>query len=128
MHIQCTAENVKLGLPKVEIGNKPTDWYPAPEDFYNPVGNIINGTRQILPDEADKVIFITNSVDNCALNVFPDKCSVSFRKVFDGGHVNFTCLGRNIIYTGDNSFNGKKGSTAVASIYNNDCYIDIRNV
>lgn len=128
LHIQCTAENVKLGLPKVEIGNKPTDWYPAPEDFYIPVGNIINGTRQILPDEADKVIFITNSVDNCALNVFPDKCSVSFRKVFDGGHVNFTCLGRNIIYTGDNQFNGKKGSTAVVSIYGNDCYIDIRNV
>ena len=128
LHIQCTAENVKLGLPKVEIGNKPTDWYPAPEDFYNPVGNIINGTRQILPDEADKVIFITNSVDNCALNVFPDKCSVSFRKVFDGGHVNFSCLGRNIIYTGDNQFNGKKGSTAVVSIYGSDCYIDIRNV
>ena len=128
LHIQCTAENVKLGLPKVEIGNKPTDWYPAPEDFYNPVGNIINGTRQILPDEADKVIFITNSVDNCALNVFPDKCSVSFRKVFDGGNVNFTCLGRNIIYTGDNQFNGKKGSTAVVSIYGSDCYIDIRNV
>ena len=115
---------------KFEIGNKPTDWTPAPEDIkeYDPVGNIINGTRQILPNEADKVIFVTNSVDNCALNVFPDKCSVSFRKVFDGGHVNFSCLGRNIIYTGDNQFNGKKGSTAVVSIYGNDCYIDIRNV
>jgi len=35
LHIQCTAENVKLGLPKVEIGNKPTDWTPAPEDVWN---------------------------------------------------------------------------------------------
>lgn len=115
---------------KFELGNKPTDWSPAPEDIkeYDPVGNIINGTRQILTNEADKVIFVTNSVDNCALNVFPDKCSVSFRKVFDGGYVNFTCLGRNIIYTGDNQFNGKKGSTAVVSIYGSDCYIDIRNV
>lgn len=129
LHIQCTAENVKLGLPKVEIGNKPTDWYPAPEDFYNPVGNIINGTRQILPDEADKVIFITNSIDNCALNVFPDKCSVSFRKTFDGGYVNFTCLDKNIIYSdGIQNFDGKKGSTATVSIFENDCYIDIRNV
>ena len=129
LHIQCTAENVKLGLPKVEIGNKPTDWYPAPEDFYNPVGNIINGTRQILPNEADKVIFITNSIDNCALNVFPDKCSVSFRKTFDGGYVNFTCLGKNIIYSdGIQNFNGKKGSSATVSIFENDCYIDIRNV
>ena len=213
LHIQCTAENVKLGLPKVEIGNKPTDWSPAPEDFgnpvyyqnitnahtflnrdssvhigsganitnapsthyyemvgfthssknwgfiiaknidvddkclyvkqviggtykdwfkikeYDPVGNIINGTRQILPNEADKVIFITNSVDNCALNVFPDKCSVSFRKTFDGGYVNFTCLGKNIIYSdGIQNFDGKKGSTATVSIFENDCYIDIRNV
>lgn len=102
------------------------DWFKIKEN--DPVGNIINGTRQILPNEADKVIFITNSIDNCALNVFPDKCSVSFRKVFDGGHVNFTCLDRNIIYTGDNQFNGKKGSTAVVSIYGSDCYIDIRNV
>lgn len=94
----------------------------------DPVGNIINGTRQILPNEADKVIFVTNSIDNCAFNVFPDRCSVTFRKVFDGGYVNFTCLGKQIIYTGDNQFNGKKGSTAVVSIYGNDCYIDIRNV
>ena len=35
LHIQCTAENVKLGLPKVEIGNKPTDWTPAPEDVWD---------------------------------------------------------------------------------------------
>ena len=111
---------------KLEKGNIPTDWTPAPEDDY--VGGIINGTRQITPDEADKVIFITNSIDNCALNIFPDKCSVSFRKVFDGGYVNFTCLDKNIIYTGDNTFNGKKGSTAVVSIYDNDCYIDIRNI
>nr|DAN64529.1 MAG TPA: Neck appendage protein [Caudoviricetes sp.] len=40
LHIQCTAENVKLGLPKVEIGNKPTDWSPAPEDIENKVADI----------------------------------------------------------------------------------------
>ncbi len=40
LHIQCTAENVKLGLPKVEIGNKPTDWSPAPEDLDFHKGNI----------------------------------------------------------------------------------------
>nr|WP_314560701.1 hypothetical protein [uncultured Capnocytophaga sp.] len=116
---------------KFEIGNKPTDWSPAPEDIkeYDPVGNIINGTRQILPNEADKVIFITNSVDNCALNVFPNRCSVSFLKTFDGGHVNFTCLGKNIIYAGGiNEFNGSKGSTAVVSIHENDCYVRISNV
>ena len=116
-----TIENAKL-----ERGNTPTDWSPAPEDA--PVGLDINGTRQILPDEADKVIFVTNSIDNCALNVFPDKCSVTFRKVFAGGYVNFTCLGKQIVYTGDNAFNGGDGSTAVASIFENKCYIDIRNI
>lgn len=120
------SEDDKSLYIKQVIGGTYKDWFKIKEN--DPVGNIINGTRQILPNEADKVIFITNSVDNCALNVFPDKCSVSFRKVFDGGYVNFTCLDRNIIYTGDNQFNGKKGSTAVVSIYENDCYIDIRNV
>ena len=121
-HIQ----EVLVSSFKIEYGNIPTDWSPAPEDA--PVGLDINGTRQILPDEADKVIFVTSSIDNCALNVFPDRCSVTFRKVFAGGYVNFTCLGKQIIYTGDNAFNGGDGSTAVVSVYGNKCYIDIRNV
>lgn len=119
--VDSTIEWVKL-----ERGNTPTDWSPAPED--SAIGLEINGTRQILPNEADKVIFVTSSIDNCALNVFPDKCSVTFRKIFDGGYVNFTCLGKQIIYTGDNAFNGGDGSTAVVSIWNNKCYIDIRNI
>ena len=53
---------------------------------------------------------------------------VSFRKVFAGGQVTFACDGKQIIYTGDNAFNGGDGSTAVVSIWNNKCYIDIRNV
>ena len=53
---------------------------------------------------------------------------VSFRKVFTGGQVTFTCTGKTIIYTGDNAFNGGDGSTAVVSIWNNKCYIDIRNI
>lgn len=129
----CFARPEKLGTGyidvcgfKLERGNIPTDWTPAPEDA--PVGFDINGTRQILPNEADKVIFVTNSIDNCALNVFPDRCSVTFRKVFAGGNVTFTCLGKQIVYTGDNSFNGGDGSTAVVSVYGNKCYIDIRNV
>lgn len=119
-------EDDKTLYVKQVINGNYTDWLKIKEN--NPVGNIINSTRQILSNEADKVIFVTNSIDNCALNMFPDRCSVTFRKVFDGGYVNFTCLGKNIIYTVDNQFNGKKGSTAVVSIYENDCYIDIRNI
>ena len=52
---------------------------------------------------------------------------VSFRKVFAGGQVTFTCDGKQIIYTGDTAFNGGDGSTAVVSVWNK-CYIDIRNI
>lgn len=53
---------------------------------------------------------------------------VSFRKVYAGGAVTFSCAGKTIIYTGDNAFNGGDGSTAVVSIWNQKCYIDIRNI
>ena len=32
MYIQCGGDYVKVGRPKIEIGNKVTDWTPAPED------------------------------------------------------------------------------------------------
>ena len=35
LHIQCSAESVKVSNPKLEIGNKPTDWSPAPEDVWD---------------------------------------------------------------------------------------------
>ena len=136
LHIQCTAENVKLGLPKVEIGNKPTDWYPAPEDLATTeelmrkitrIGYEVSTDTVIPQAQQNDTIFVKAS---CTLGLqnIENMGSTSFRKVFDGGAVTFTCAGKNIIYTGDNAFNGKKGSTAVVSIYNNDCYIDIRNV
>ena len=40
LHIQCTAESIKISNPKLEIGNKPTDWSPAPEDIENKVADI----------------------------------------------------------------------------------------
>lgn len=136
LHIQCTAENVKLGLPKVEIGNKPTDWSPAPEDFVRTEDLMRKITRTgyetstsiVVPQaQQNDTIFVKAS---CTLGLqnIENMGSTSFRKVFDGGVVTFTFADKNIIYTGDNAFNGKNGSTAVVSIYNNNCYIDIRNV
>jgi len=40
LHIQCTAESIKISNPKLEIGNKSTDWSPAPEDIENKVADI----------------------------------------------------------------------------------------
>lgn len=78
-------------------------------------------------EHQNQTIFVTVPC-NIELNTIDDLSSVSFRKVFDNGIVSFSCTGKNIIYTSDNQFNGKKGSTAVVSRYGNDCYIDIRNV
>ena len=33
LHVQCEAESIKISNPKLEKGNKPTDWSPAPEDL-----------------------------------------------------------------------------------------------
>jgi hypothetical protein len=75
----------------------------------------------------DSVIFVENPLTIQLKDLISLDC-VSFRKVFAGGQVTFTCTGKTIIYTGDNAFNGGDGSTAVVSIWNNKCYIDIRNV
>ena len=37
LHVQCEAESIKISNPKLEIGNKPTDWSPAPEDLENQI-------------------------------------------------------------------------------------------
>lgn len=73
------------------------------------------------------VIFVEKSLIIQLKDLVSLDC-VSFRKVFAGGQVSFTCDGKQIIYTGDTAFNGGDGSTAVVSIWNNKCYIDIRNV
>ena len=55
--------------------------------------------------------------------------NVVFRKCFAGGAVTFNTTGKQVVYTGDNAFNGGDGSTAVVSTAGgNKMYIDIRNV
>lgn len=75
----------------------------------------------------NRIVFVPRS-GFIELHTIEHLGSVSFRKVFAGGQVTFTCQGKEIIYTGDNAFNGGDGSTAVVSVWNNKCYIDIRNI
>lgn len=78
-------------------------------------------------DQQNSTVFVSES-GFINLSKLDNMGSISFRKVFAGGQVTFTCDGKQIIYTGDTAFNGGDGSTAVVSIWNNKCYIDIRNV
>nr|DAV67688.1 MAG TPA: hypothetical protein [Caudoviricetes sp.] len=117
---------------KLEKGNKATDWTPALEDLalYDDIlraGVECTQNTTLQKEHQNQTLFVTVPC-NIELNVIDDLSSVSFRKVFDSGVVSFSCNGKNIIYTSDNQFNGKKGSTAVISRYGNDCYIDIRNI
>lgn len=121
---------------KIEIGNIPTDWSPAPEDFTTSEEVMRKITRTGYEVSTDTVIAQAQQNDtifvkaSCTLGLqnIEHLGSVSFIKTFDTGAVTFTCAGKNIIYPFDNTFNGKKGSTAVVSIHNNDCYIRISNV
>ena len=116
-------------LVKLEKGNKPTDWSPAPEDFIptERAGAAIGSNWTAVVEHQNNTIFVENSL-NIELNQLQNMGSISFIKTFDNGAVTFTCAGKTIIMKGDTQFNGSKGSTAVVSIHNNDCYIRISNV
>ena len=121
---------------KLEKGNKPTDWSPAPEDLATTEELMRKITRTGYEVSTDTVISQAQQNDtifvkaSCTLGLqnIEHLGSISFIKTFDAGAVTFTCAGKNIIYPFDNTFNGKKGSTAVVSIHDNDCYIRISNV
>nr|DAW53050.1 MAG TPA: hypothetical protein [Caudoviricetes sp.] len=72
-----------------------------------------------------------NVMANAAVNVstMAENRNVTFRKCFAGGAVTFNTTGKQVVYTGDNAFNGGDGSTAVVSTAGgNKMYIDIRNI
>lgn len=101
---------------------KDLGWY---SDVYRP--GIIRYDWDATKEHQNNTVFVNQS-GYIELNQLENLSSMSFRKVFSNGSVEFRCSGKQIIYTGDNQFNGKDGSTAVVSIYENKCYIDIRNI
>ena len=130
----CFARPEKLGTGyidvcgfKLERGNIPTDWSPAPEDFLVSNNARANSSITLTHAHNNATIFL-EGITGVDMTGLEDLDCVSFRKVYAGGAVTFSCAGKTIIYTGDNAFNGGDGSTAVVSIWNSKCYIDIRNV
>ena len=115
---------------KLERGNIPTDWSPAPEDLL-----VSNNARAIssitLTHAHNNATIFLEGITGVDMTGLEDLDSVSFRKCFTQGHVNFaTTNGKQIVYTGDshNMQEGEEGSTAVVSVYGNKIYVDIRNV
>ena len=91
------------------------------------IGGEIGANWTATRDSQNNTIFIVANC-NVELNQLEHRSSMSFRKVFGDGNVTVTCSGKQIIYTSGNLFNGGDGSTATVSIWNNKCYIDIRNI
>ena len=119
--------DVLLWNLKLEKGDIVTDWTPAPEDLILERTGIERYDWTVTKEYQNRIVFVPRS-GFIELHAIEHLGSVSFRKVFAGEQVTFTCQGKEIIYTGDNQFNGGDGSTAVVSIWNNKCYIDIRNI
>ena len=127
--VESTIEWIKL-----ERGNKPTDWTPAPEDIEEQIKSLT--TSQVSKEiNSNSVVDKSwygqnfNVLASCQINLTPmeNNHNISFRKCFAGPVITFQA-GKQIIFTSDNQFNGGDGSTAVVSTANNKIYIDIRNV
>ena len=54
--------------------------------------------------------------------------TITFRKCYAGGEVQFVTTGKQVVYTSGNRFNGGDGSTAFISTSANKMYIDIKNI
>lgn len=96
------------------------------EDVYRKGASISSNWTAVV-EHQNNTIFVENPL-NIELGQLQNMGSISFIKTFDGGNVTFTCAGKTIKYPFDNQFNGKDGSTAVATIFGNKCYIRISNV
>ena len=96
------------------------------EDVYR-TGAVIGSNWTAVVEHQNNTIFVENPL-NIELGQLQNMGSISFIKTFDGGNVTFSCAGKTIKYPFDNQFNGKDGSTAVATIFGNKCYIRISNV
>lgn len=123
-------EEVLVSSFKIEYGDTSTIWSPAPEDLL--VSNNARASSSITLTHAhnNATIFL-EGITGVDMTGLEDLDSVSFRKCFTQGHVNFaTTSGKQIVYTGDshNMQEGGEGSTAVVSVYGNKIYVDIRNV
>ena len=114
---------------KLERGNTPTDWSPAPEDLL--VSNNARATGIDLTHAHNNATIFLEGPSYVDMTGLEDLDCVSFRKCFGQGVINFvTRNGKQIVYTGDsrNMQEGGEGSTAVVSVYGNKIYVDIRNV
>ena len=113
---------------KLERGNKPTDWSPAPEDILEQkIIYVDTPTFDITNYNINRKVHIAN---DCVLNYnkMPELSTLTVRKVYNGGSITFSGSIA-AIYTGDTVLNGNNGSIATIDYgLNNKIFIDIKNI
>lgn len=113
---------------KLERGNKPTDWSPAPEDILEQkIIYVDTPTFDITNYNINRKVHIAN---DCVLNynTMPELSTLTVRKVYNGGSITFSGSIA-AIYTGDTVLNGNNGSIATIDYgLNNKIFIDIKNI
>ncbi|MGU9269753.1 phage tail spike protein [Clostridium perfringens] len=63
LYIQCTGKKIKVGRPKMEFGNKATDWSPAPEDLNQLVADNVKVVDSKISSVSSSVTQLRDSVN-----------------------------------------------------------------
>lgn len=129
--------NVTTNWYKVEKGNKPTDYTPAPEDFYNEINtNVLkintsvrtsqkingysqNGRNIVSTSGTDITVTVDSSDGFCATYQKMGTGNIIFANTPDKA---FTLVDNT------NTINGTKGSTATITVVDNEILLRISNV
>ncbi|ELC8455768.1 phage tail protein [Clostridium perfringens] len=64
LYIQCTGKRIKISRPKIEFGNKPTDWTPAPEDMDQLIADNIKTVNSKISNVESTLIQTKNSIES----------------------------------------------------------------
>ena len=78
LYIQCNATKCKIGRPKIEIGNKATDWSPAPEDIASALSTKANST-----DVYKKTETYTKSETDSKIKVAKDEINLGVSQTYE---------------------------------------------
>ncbi len=62
LYIQCNGKRIKIGRPKIELGNKATDWSPASEDLNQSIADNIKIVDSKISDVSSLVTQLRDSV------------------------------------------------------------------
>lgn len=78
LYIQCNAAKCKIGRPKIEIGNKATDWTPAPEDIQSSIDTKANSADVYVKTEV-----YTKAQTDAAIKIAKDEINLGVSSTYE---------------------------------------------